>query len=471
MTLWVVLTVMTVAAAGFVLAPLWRCERPTPTRAAYDLEIYRDQLAEVERDAARGLISADEAEAARAEIGRRALSVSAASDSKKPSAPTAEVGAAGPTRWWLAVPGVAAPALAFALYLVIGAPFLPGEPANTAPPEANRDFIRLVERLQRRMEANPSDPRGWELLGQSLVRLKRFEDAARAYGKAVALRNDDADLMSRYGETLTFAGRGIVTPAAKGAFDAALKIDPHEPRARYYVALADMQAGRRREALDQWRALEADSPPDAEWLPTLRQRIAGLAKALGVDVASLPKSQGAPGPTREQMNAAQSMSPEARKTLIRGMVARLAAKMKDNPDDFDGWIRLARSYRVLGELDKSRDAFARAVKLRPDSIPALTAYADTLAVASGRDGKPPPELAGVLDRLLALHPDNTLALWLKGANAKVAGDKAEAKRSWSRLLALLKPDSPQYREVQKNIAALDVRAKPPTQAEKPAGGK
>lgn len=457
--LWGILAVMTLAAAGFVLAPMLRRSQDVASRADYDLEIYRDQLAEIERDAARGLLSEDEAESARTEIGRRALSVSAASAGGDGA--VRETRAARP-RYWLAVPAAVIPALAMALYLFIGAPFLPDLPPRAAAPEQSREFLELVDRLQRRMDANPSDPKGWEVLGRSLVRIRRYDQAAEAYAKAVALKPRNADLLSRHGEALTYAGKGIVTPAAKTSFEAALKLQAGEPRARYYIALAVLQAGKRHEALSQWRALEAESPPDAEWLPILRERIAGLARELGVKIADRTKSF-APrrGPTREQMEAARSMSPKERMAMVRSMVAGLAARLKKKPDDFDGWARLGQSYRTLGEYGKARDAFAKAVSLRPKSVAALTAYADTLAGASVKNGNPPKELPAILDRLLAVDPGNVTGLWLKGAAARVAGDKGQARHYWSRLLARTKPGTPQHGNLKKLIADLDKPPKSP----------
>lgn len=459
--LWGILAVMTVAAAGFVLAPLLRQSKGVLPRADYDLEIYRDQLAEIERDAARGVLSGDEAESARTEIGRRALAVSSASTVSAGPDGAAEKTATSRSRplFWLGVPGAVIPALAVALYLTIGDPFVPDIPPRVAAPEQNRTFLKLIENLKRRMEKNPSDPRGWALLGRSYMRMNRFAQAADAYGKAVALKPEDADFRSRHGEALTYAGKGIVALAAKRAFEDALKIEAGEPRARYYLALADLQEGRRHEALKKWRALEAESPPGAEWLPILRQRIVELAKALGVKIGPPKTAQPRRGPTQEQMQAARNMSPEARAAMIRSMVAGLANRLKKNPDDFDGWARLGQSYRTLDDHEKARDAFAKAVALRPKSVPVLTAYADTLASASAKTGKPPKELPAVLDRLLALDPGNAVGLYLKGAAARVAGENGQARHYWSRLLARIKPGTAQYEGLKKRIDDLDKPAK------------
>lgn len=441
LTLWIVLGAMTVVALSLVLLPLVRPSAKAPPRSAYELEIYRDQVVEIEREVARGLLSADQAEAARVEIGRRALAAAegARTTAQAPTTPR--------LRWRSAVAGVLACGLAAGLYVAVGSPHL-ADPAASAP-----DMAGLVARLQARMEQNPDDPRGWALLGQSLVGLRRFTEAAEAYGRAVALVPDDADLLSRYGEALTFAANGVVTPKAQGAFGAAIEINPDGPRARYYLGVADYQAGRTRQALDRWRALEADSPPDAPWLTLLRPRMETLAKQLGEDP---PEPSAAPrGPTAEDVRNAQSMSQEDRLAMIRSMVDGLAARLESEPDDFDGWMRLGRSYAVLDEHAKSRDAYARAAALRPDSAAALSRRASAIVEAAGGDVGADPDLPEVLDRLLRHDPDNPVGLWLAGAVAKEDGHPEEARRHWSRLVEQLPPGSPRRAELQQWITALE----------------
>ena len=294
------------------------------------------------------------------------------------------------------------PLAAGGLYFWQGAPLLSGQSASgsaavsPAPPSrvpdsrpAGRDaeMATLVARLAERMKDRPDDARGWRLLGRSLASLGRHSEAARAYGRAVALLPADADLRSLHGEALASAGGGTITAEAERAFAAALRIDPREPRARFYLGLSALQKGDREGALARWRELEAASPDDAEWLPMLRRRIASLAPggAVGTDAEAPPR-----GPTREDIAAAQQMLPEERAEMIRGMVARLALRLEEEPDDAEGWARLARSYRVLGEAEKERDALAQLARLRPDDVGVLSAYARGLLRTA--KGGPPPRL-------------------------------------------------------------------------------
>jgi cytochrome c-type biogenesis protein CcmH len=191
------------------------------------------------------------------------------------------------------------------------------------------------------------------------------------------------------------AAGGAVTPAARGAFEAGLTDPESRPRSRYYLALAQLQQGDAKGALDAWRALAAEAPADAEWLPMVRQRIAQAANALGLDPATADSQAGrsgdvparpAGGPPSEAAVAAVARAtadatPEQRQAMIRGMVEKLAARLEQQPDDVDGWTRLGRSYLVLHQPDKARDAYARALQLRPGDAALQQAYAEAAAQA------------------------------------------------------------------------------------------
>ena len=358
MILFAALAGMALVVVLCVLVPLLRPPAPPRPRAEHDVEIYRDQLAELERDRARGLVTESQLEASRTEIGRRLLAADAAAEE------TREGRTAPQTRAVLAVVLAAAvPLAAGGLYVWQGAPLGPaGMEAGNAdvrPAEHDTDLTTLVERLAERMKEQPDDVRGWRLLGRSLSSLERHSEAARAYGRAAALLPADADLRSLQGEALAAANRGTVTAEAEHLFAAALRIDPGEPRARFYLGLAALQKGDRDGALARWRALEAASPEDADWLPMLRRRIAGLAPETGTP----------PGPTREDIAAAREMLPEERARMIRGMVEGLAARLKEEPGDAEGWARLARSWRVLGEPEKEREALTALARLLPGNSP------------------------------------------------------------------------------------------------------
>src|SRR5262249_53084060 len=175
-----------------------------------------------------------------------------------------------------------------------------------------------------------------------------------------------ADLQSLYGEALSAAASGQVTPKAKDAFAAALDLDPKEPRARYYLALSDAQAGHLEMALKQWVALEAESPADAPWRQALAGQIDATARQLGRDPATLPgRASLAPpasanGPTDQDIANAANMTEEQRAAFINRMVSGLAARLKDQPGDVDGWMKLGNAYEQLGRRDDARGAWREA---------------------------------------------------------------------------------------------------------------
>ncbi|MBT5459680.1 MAG: c-type cytochrome biogenesis protein CcmI [Rhodospirillaceae bacterium] len=482
MTLWLILAGIAMVAIILLVAPLWRSPKHNPSRAAFDAQIYRDQLVEVERDADRGQISPEQAATARTEIARRLLAVTegdAEGNDNASAHMTAEGArdAARASRRGIAVfVGLAVPIAAFGVYMITGSPHLPSQPGLEAqarapvktPPAPGEDTAKLVAQLGERLKDRPTDLRGWTLYARTLASLGRFADAATAYQRVITLSPQDAELRSRYAEIQIFAAQGTVSPAARASLEATLALDPKEPRARYYLGLAESQAGKLEEALSIWIGLESESGPDAPWNRLLGVRISRLAARTKVtpDALAARREQAAAkagkavteaprGPTSEDLKAAQSMTQKDRMGMIRGMVAGLSERLKSNPDDLAGWQRLARSYDVLGEAEKARDAYGHIAKLRPDDPVALAKYAASIARALPRDARIPKELMEIGDRILTLDPRHTGALWFTGVARAQTGDRAGARERWTRLLAELDPKSPQYADVKKSIEALD----------------
>lgn len=367
------LTVLVVAA--LVMPLLRRSGRTDIRRSEYDLIVYRDQLAEIDRDADRGLMNPEQAEAARLEIKRRML---AAVDDRDASPPRPRGYRRAPML--AAAMALVVPAAAFGLYLELGAPYTPAAPwaarpeasatADAPPPPAAPEIAEAIARLEQRLTAAPDDPDGWVLLGRAYMATDRYDDAVDAFAKARELNQSGAAVAEHHGEALVAAAGGEVTPPARDAFAAAVTGDPRAVKARYYLALGAAQQGDLQGALQGWIDVAALSPPDAPWSATVRQQIMRAAAELGVDPASLQPSAdvaalaaAGAGPAAADVAAAAEMSEAERARMIRAMVERLAARLEDDPDDRDGWLRLARAYEVLGEKDKSQQARARAEAL------------------------------------------------------------------------------------------------------------
>lgn len=344
MSLWFILALMTVAAVFAVLWPLGR--RPAKVGGGSESVVYRDQLAEVARDQAAGLIGAAEAEAARAEIGRRLLAASAAESGASSAATSRNL------RRAVALAAlIGLPSLTLATYLSLGSPQLPDLPLaertrQQATTTASLDA--LVAQVQAHLEKNPGDARGWQVLAPVLMRQGRYDDAVRAFRNLITSGGETADRHSDLGEAMVAAAGGVVTADAKAAFERAAALDGGDVKARYFLGLAAEQDGRTAEAAATWQALLAGAPPSAPWRPLVQ---AALARVGG---------NAAPGPSAADVAAAKNMPAGDRDTMIRGMVDRLAARLKDNGDDPEGWLRLVRAYMVLGETDKAKAARADA---------------------------------------------------------------------------------------------------------------
>jgi cytochrome c-type biogenesis protein CcmH len=267
------LVALTSAAVALLLLPLLLARGQPFARDAYNLAVYRDQLAEVERDIARGVLSGAEAEAARAEIGRRILALGPANhEILAHPKPIAAIVAAI----------LALPVVALLIYAQLGAPALPDQPfadrgAAAQPAAANPSQIDLptaLKRLRAHLAAQPDDLTGWLLLGRTEVGLGHYQPGAEAYARAAALSGHRADVMGDWGEAQVLAADGTVTPAAAAAFAVALHDPEAAPKARYYLALAQLQHGDAQGAIAAWQVLLRDSPADAVWLPIVRRRIA-----------------------------------------------------------------------------------------------------------------------------------------------------------------------------------------------------
>ena len=369
MTLWFVLALMTAAAVFAVLWPLARSR--TERRSGSDVVVYRDQLDEIRRDRAAGLIGASEAQAAEVEVSRRLIAAADAEAALPKAAPAATL-----TQRRRAVTIAALGALplgALALYLVLGSPSLPGQPLAERQTAEDRSIGTLLVQVEARLAQNPNEGRGWEVIAPIYLRLGRYDDAVKARQNALALLGETADRWADLGEALVGAAAGVVTAQAKAAFDSAVALDASHVKARFYLGLAAEQDGRVDLAAAIWRKLLAEAPPDAPWSAPLRKELARLA---GAPVA---------GPTEEQIAAAAELSPEQKSAMIQGMIAQLAERLARDGSDLDGWLRLMRSYMVLGERAKALAAAGdarRALAGEPEKLRQI----DELAKGLGLEG-------------------------------------------------------------------------------------
>lgn len=349
MEIWIVIAVLTAATLLGVLWPLLKGAPRSAPRRDYDRAIFSDQLAELDRDLARGTIAPPEAEAARNEISRRLIATAAGT----------EVPEAMPLsrKAWILTVIIAVPLLAVPLYLRSGAPGLPDVPQRDRIAHAteNKDFEGMVAEVERHLKQEPADVEGWAVLAPAYKRMDRFADAAEAYRKIVVLGRANANTFADMGEMLVFAGEGMVNAEADKAFAESLKLDAKQPKARFYAAMGLRQEGKAKEAIAAWKALLDDSPPDAPWRAAVEKEMTEASAA--------------------------DMAPEDRQAMIRGMVDGLQERLKANGDDLEGWKKLINARKVLGEIDEARTAYqsARAAfKDKPEALAELDGLARSL---------------------------------------------------------------------------------------------
>jgi cytochrome c-type biogenesis protein CcmH len=357
MTLWFLFAVMTAAAIFAVLWPLGR--GGAARRSGSDLEVYRDQIAELDRDRDAGLIAGAEAEAARVELSRRLLAAAEQSQSGAMPSP------GGTLRRRAAAVVVLAgvPAMAIGLYLELGSPDLAGQPiaSRVAAPVQNRGLDALVVQVEAHLAKNPEDGRGWEVVAPVYMRFGRFEDAVKARRNAIRLNGASADREADLGESLMALANGIVTDEAKAAFERAVALDPKLPKARFFLGVAAHQDGQGDLAVAIWRDILREAPPDSPWIGMVRETLASVEG--GTPPAEQPSaSVPAPGPTADDVAAAERMAPQDRSAMVRSMVERLAERLQRDGSDVDGWLRLVRAYTVMGDRGKAISAVADARK-------------------------------------------------------------------------------------------------------------
>lgn len=391
MSFWILTAAIAAACIITILLVLWRGQRGTESAAASDLKVYRDQLAEVDRDVARGVLNADEAERARNEVKRRILEADRA---------LAREGKAGHGRGPATLAAVGALVTvggAYAIYLDLGAPGYYDLPLQTRiaaseelranrpsqaeaektmapaplPAEPPSEYTDLVEQLRSVVAERPDDLRGHELLTQHEAALGNYANAWRAQERVVELKGDEATAAdySALADLMILATNGYVSPEAETALAETLSRDPLDGPARFYSGLFFTQIDRPDRAFQIWRRLLETSPPDAPWVPLIQGEMQSLAAAAGVRYTPPPPAMR--GPTAEDMAAAQDMAPEDRMAMVRGMVEGLSARLADEGGPPEDWARLITSLAVLGEAERARAIYDEALGVFAASEDAL----------------------------------------------------------------------------------------------------
>lgn len=372
------------AVAATLIRALLRGRDESLGAAEFDIAVYRDQLAEIDRDIARGTLPAEEGARLRTEVSRRLL------EADKAAQKTSRVAGKGTSG--RVVTGLIALTMAGAalLYWRIGAPGYPDLPlterlamaeearANRlsqveaeakAPPlparsDVDPSFLDLMEKLRATMAQRPDDMRGLELLARNEASLGNFKAAKEAQARIVDLKGDQAtgDDLAALAEMMILTAGGYVTPETEAVLIRALERDPKNGLALYYSGVMFAQVGRYDRTFGLWRPLLEESPVDAPWVAPIREQMPDIASMAGVkyELPPLP-GDGLKGPTAGDMAAAGQMSAEDRQAMIEGMVAQLGERLASEGGSAEEWARLISSLAVLGRMDEARTIYAEAM--------------------------------------------------------------------------------------------------------------
>ena len=363
--LWLIFALLTAAAVIGILWPLAKTPRGAG-RGETGAALYKAQLAGIEQDEAQSLVAPEDAQAAKAEAARRLMAAA--------EAPAEPAPAASPRRVWLASLAVLilVPALSMSLYATIGHPGLPDAPlaARLETSAARMDMALAIAKIESHLVQHPDDGRGYEVLAPVYLRMGRASDAVNAAREALRLLEPTAERHALYGEALVSAANGVVTAEAKQTFEAAAAKDPAAAKPRFFLGLAAAQEGDTVRAKEIWGELAANAPQDAPWAQALRGRITAL-------------DAGQEAPQNRMAAKIEALPDAARMSVIRGMVEELAARLAQNGQDVEGWLRLVRSYMVLQESDKARAALIdakRSLAGDPNAIARIEALARELGL-------------------------------------------------------------------------------------------
>ena len=363
--MWVVFAALTALAMAMVLHPLLSSRRSGTLAAPSETEFYREQLAEIERDAARGMLSQADAESARVEAARRLLH--AAPDA-------AQTSASRPLKARLAAAAILllVPLTAVGLYLRLGQPDLPDQPL-AARVNDDTNVEAIVAKVERHLRDKPDDGRGHEVLAPVYMRLGRFDQAEKAFSETIRILGPTPARLIGLAEARATIAQGVITDKAREALEQAVKLDPRNPQAQFMLAVAAAQGHHLEKARALYEKIPAESPPDAPWRAVVQERLAAQAGEAAPAAPSPGAAAGTgPMPSGAAAEAVAALPPDEQKKQIRGMVEGLAARMAQNGQDVQGWLRLIRAWKMLGEADKARAALVEARKALAADAPALT---------------------------------------------------------------------------------------------------
>lgn len=390
---WAVAVALAVAVAAVLIGALRRAPQAVREAREADLAVYKDQLAEIDRDLARGTLAPEDATRLRSEIGKRMLEADRAAAAGEPASSGGGTGILAAAvlamvlpgglalYWWLGAPGYPDMALGPRLQaLDAGIATRPAQEAELARLGTPRDAAldtRLADEL-----AAIDDPAALAEEFRKRFEAGELQAAVRVQERTLAVRGEAASANDHANMALALVAeaQGYVSPEAEAELRKALQMDMTNELSRYLVGEMFLQGGRYDQAFKFWRPLAEQGAPDSPWVASIRERIEQVAELAGVRYA-LPGGD-APGPTAGDMAAAGEMTPEERQAMIEGMVAQLSDRLASDGGTVEEWNRLIRSLAVLERKPEAQKIYDEA-KVKFEGRSTELSFLKQAAVESG----------------------------------------------------------------------------------------
>ena len=441
--------VLTLAIVLWLIWPLLRQKNSSPvSEVQLNAAVHRDQLAALKADLDKGLIKPDDYEASVDELQMRLLD-DTQSYKAKPAHST-------PTFWsprkTALLVGLCLPLLAIPLYLRLGS-LSAIDPVATAQ-VTDQQIRQMVDTLAAKLQANPDNPKGWAMLAKSYKVMGRFEESRAAFERIGALLDNDPELLVDYADVLAVLANNQIEGRPLALVNKALAINPRHPMGLMMSGVAAYRRADFLMAIQQWETLLSMLEPGSGDARQIEDNITAARNNANLSAQNKPASTPSNMMPPVAADAANGMTTD----MINQMVERLAKRLESNPQDIQGWARLARAYKVQGRLAEAIKAYEKTGSLMDSDADLLSQYADTLATqANSLQGKP----RDLIKKALTINPQHPNALMMAGQGAFEAGSFQLAIGHWEKALQVLPANSPDHNLVQKEIQDAKNRLQKP----------
>ncbi len=345
MTFWILTLILAAIAMGFVCFPLFSSNLPSRSELDSEQTLYKARLLEIEKDLELGRLDELSAQAAKSEEARKLIKSS--EFSKQPSVPRRN-------KFLVLLAAISLPLFSIPFYYITGSPDVISPPQQVSSDSSQPSMQELLKVAEKRLQSNPDDTKGWKVVGPVYMRMRRYEDAIKAYQNIIRVEGRNPEYLLKLADVHIEQTQGQINDEAKMLIHEVLSIDEEHSIAKFYTGIIALQSDKPDETMRIWQGMIDNAKGDEEWLPVVRGRVAELR--------ALEKQTKLPALNEEKIKAVEEMNPEDRKAMIGQMVSNLAEKLEDDPDNKQGWERLIRSYIILGRSDDAEAALTSATR-------------------------------------------------------------------------------------------------------------